>query len=215
VSTEGTPPRELETTLAAVPGAFDAALDGARLLVTSPVPRDRAYFTLVTEHRRVAGGSIALASDGRGGATGHAELLRLPAEPLWAVVASTPDLSSAARVGFPIGKHAEPARTLDVPEKLLLDGLPRALSRESARRKRARFAAMAVCALGLLLGVLLLAARARGSSRALARHFEQSGLDAAERRALTSGRPLWLWTALGIVALGFAVLLIFALVLNR
>ncbi len=212
VSIEGAPPRDVERTLTVAPGAFHAVLDGARLIVTSPVPRERAYYTLVSERRRVSGGSVVLTADERGGATGYAELPRPPTEPLWAVVASTPDLLSAGRVGMPIGPHAEPALTLDVPEKLLLDGLPRALSRESARRKQARFTAVTICALGLLLAVLLLLGRARRSAEVLARHLEQSGLDAAERRALSAERPLWLWAALGAVALGFAALLIFALV---
>ncbi|HVJ15316.1 MAG TPA: hypothetical protein VM686_07745 [Polyangiaceae bacterium] len=215
VQPEGEAPREVKTTLTVVAGAFDAVLDGEQLIVTSPVPRERAYFTLVTAHRRVGGGSLALGSDGRGGASGRAQLPPLPAEPIWAVVASSPDLVSAARVGYPIGNQAEPARTLDVPERLLLDGLPRALSRESGRRKKVRLVAAAVCALSLLLGVLLLAWRSQRSAHALARHFEQSGLAAEERRALSSQPSLWLTTALAAVGLGFVALLIFALVLNR
>jgi hypothetical protein len=207
----GAAPREITTVLPVVPGAFDARLEGEALVVTSAVPRERAYFTLINEQRRVAGGSITLADDGRG----SVRLAALPAGPLWAVVGSSPELSSPARVGHPIAGQVEPARTLDVSEALLLDGLPLALSRESGRRKRARFVAAAVCALSLLLGTALLAARARRASLALSRHFAERGLDAGAQRALVPSRPLWLAIALGAVALGFAVLALFALLVEH
>jgi hypothetical protein len=197
--------------LPVAPAALDVAVDGPALRVRSAAPRDLAYFTLVTEDRRLFGGSVRLAPEPSGLFSGQSTLPALPDQPCWLVVGSTPDLATAARVGYPISAQPEPAQTFDVPEHLLLDGLPVALSRESARRKQARLVAAVACMLSLLLTALLLFMKVRGARRELDEHFARGGFSGEIEQRLVPARPLWLVAALAALSLGFVLLLVFAL----
>ena len=55
--------------LAVVPGALRVTRSGDELLVEAPVPRDLAYFALVTPTQRLHGGRVTLKPDGRGGSS--------------------------------------------------------------------------------------------------------------------------------------------------
>jgi hypothetical protein len=207
---DGTP---LQTSVAlpVVPGAIDARRVGEKLLVSSPVPRERAYVTLVTERYRLLGASLDLAPNADGGGSAEFALPPLPDEPVWAVTSSAIDLESPARVGWPIDRRSKEVRTtFDVPEQLRVDGLPLAQRRELARQKRVRWAVVALCAVALLLEVLLLARHSSRAQAELARHFAKSGLS-SEHLAPARTRSGVSIVAVLIVALAFGLLAVFAL----
>ena len=60
-------------------------------------------------------------------------------QPAWLVLSSDVDQNSAATIGWPLDVGPEPAQTFDVPDFLLLDGLPAAFQREQERRSRVRW----------------------------------------------------------------------------
>lgn len=196
--------------LPVVPGALDARRSGGRLVVTSPVPRERAYVTLVTERYRLLGAELTLVPDAAGGASAELLLGALPNEPVWAVVSSAVDLESPARVGWPITAQVSEAKmTFDVPEMLLADGLPAAERRELARKRRVRFAVAGFCAIALLFELGLLARYSAAAQAKLERHFAERGLSSPELTP-APGRRGALWVALLLVALAFALLALFA-----
>jgi hypothetical protein len=150
--------------LPVVPGALRAALDGAELVVSSPIARDEAFVSIVTESERLAGAVVALTADDAG-ASGRLALqpslvARLGGEPAWAVVSSEYDKRSPAVVGWPLAPHgrspSEPVLTFDVADRLLVDGLPGALATEQRERlARRRTALGLLVALGIAMTALL------------------------------------------------------------
>lgn len=218
LSTRTIPRAELDVSLAVVPGALIAELAGSALVVRSPVPRERAYFAVVTERERLAGGSVALSPDAAGGARGELRDLLLPeTAPLWAVVSSEPDLRSGALVGWPlrVAPGGEPPKTFDVPDVLLLDTMNEAIGRELGRTRRVRLLAalIAVCALAGTAAAVT--ARARRARSELAAHLSGAGADdeATRRVAATGGASAWLVVAAVLsVALAALLVALFALV---
>jgi hypothetical protein len=193
--------------LPVVPGALRAALDGAELLVSSPIGRDEAFVSIVTETQRLAGAIVQLTPDD-GGASGRLALeptllTRLSEQPTWAVVSSEYDKRSPAVVGWPLARTKrapfEPALTFDVADRMLYDGLPAALARERQQRTaRRRIALVLLVALGVAMSGLL-------------------GYELRRRRAASAGAPPialdprgWLiGAAIASVVLGVAALALF------
>jgi hypothetical protein len=193
--------------LAVVPGALRARRDGTELVIESPVPRDVAYFALVTEKERLLGGRAVLQANARGEKTARVPLPELPPEPVYAVVSSERDLRSPASVGWPLSVSAngEPERTFDAVEALLLDGRPRAMLREAQRRSRVRWVVAAFSAAALTIELLLLVAFTKRSDRSLDAHLEGAGMDAEAALRLAPKRSPAVIVALIAVALGFLV----------
>ncbi|HEY0464002.1 MAG TPA: hypothetical protein VGC79_07330, partial [Polyangiaceae bacterium] len=152
----------VETPIPVVLGGFQALAAGDGLRVESAVPRSEAFFSLVSDRQRLAGGVVTLQPNGRGGSLG---IVQLPAwqPPAWLVVSSEVDQNSAAAIGWPLDAGPEPAQTFDVPDVLLLDGLPAAFSREQARRSRVRWLTAAFIGLAFALSVVLLVLRVRAA----------------------------------------------------
>ncbi len=150
--------------LPVVPGALRAALDGAELIVSSPIARDQAFVSIVTESERLAGAVVELTPDDVG-ASGRLALepslvALFDDERAWAVVSSEYDKRSPAVVGWPLAFAArdpsEPVLTFDVADRLLVDGLPGALAAEQRERLARRRAALGlVVALGIAMAALL------------------------------------------------------------
>jgi hypothetical protein len=193
--------------LPVVPGAMRASKDRDALLIEAPVPRDVAYFAIVTQNERLFGGRAPLVPtpDGRSSA-------RVPLPPLgsgqhFAVVSSERDLRSSAAVGWPLepALDGEPERTFDAVEALLLDGRPRAMLREARRRARVRWVVGAFSAAALTIELLLLVAFTRRSDRALDAHLEGAGIDSDEASRLAPKRSPAVIIALLAVTLGFLV----------
>jgi hypothetical protein len=199
--------------LPVVPGALRASVEQGELRVEAPVPRDIAYFALVTPNERLFGGRLLLRPDGRGGSSARFALPALVPSPTHAVVSSERDLRSPAAVGWPLvpSAGADPATTFDAVDALLLDGRPRAALRERARRSRVRWTTGAFCALALLVEVILLARLTRTSDRRLDRHLEREGIEAPDAARLAPRRSPTLLLALALVALGFFVMAIVAI----
>jgi hypothetical protein len=188
-----------------VPGAMLAKLKGNELHVTSPVERDAAYVTLVTEQRRIGGARVPLTPDGIGGATGKWQLPALPKERTWALVASDRGSGSDAVVGWPLfGAEDAPLETLEARDVLLADGFPQARQREQARRRRIHGFALAFALLGASFSVLAVMLGVRRRGRELDAHLStQLGAEGAAR--LLPGqrwRPL---LAIALIVLGFVV----------
>jgi hypothetical protein len=211
--------REQQTAfgLAVVPGALRVTRSGNELLVEAPVPRDVAYFALVTPNQRLQGGRLSLKPDGRGGSSARLPLPALGVLPTHAVVASERDLRSTAAVGWPLEvlPGGEPARSFDAVEALLLDGGPRAVARERARRSRVRWTTGAFVAVASLIEIALLLSLTRRGDRALDAHLERSGLPAAEAERLAPRRSPMILLAMLAVAVGFLVVSVVAILRMR
>jgi hypothetical protein len=203
--------------LAVVPGALRVTRSGGELLIEAPVPRDLAYFALVTPNERLLGGRLLLKPDARGGSSAQLPLPALGVTPTHAVVASERDLRSTAAVGWPLElvPGGEPARSFDAVEALLLDGGPRAVLRERARRHRVRWIVAAFVAAASLVEIALLLALTRRGDRALDAHLERSGLAAADAERLAPRRSPAILLALLAVAVGFLVVTLVAILRMR
>jgi hypothetical protein len=201
----------IESGLPVVPGGFHALRTPSGVRVESAVPRREAYFSLVTAAERVSGGVLELQPDARGGAFALSELPSF-AHPAWLVVSSELDQNSAAAIGWPLDSSAEPGRTFDVPDALLLDGLPAAFAREQARRSRVRWLTAAFIALAFALSVVLLVFRVRAAEHDIARHLaENVDLEIARRVAPQRGLAL----LVGLLALGLGFVLLALIVLAK
>jgi hypothetical protein len=208
VRAPGAPPDELDVSLAVVPGALYAELQGRDLVVRSPVVRDRAYVAVVSDHERITGAVVPLDPDGMG-ASGVVRDLSLPDDvPLWAVVSSEPDLRSASLVGWPIryakSPGSEPPRTFDVPDALVVDTVSQALAREAERERRVRLLAALIAAVALLASAAAVASRSSRARARLATHLTNAGADpeATTRVAATGAATAW-----GVVAAVLSVAL--------
>jgi hypothetical protein len=189
-----------------VPGGLHGIATAMGIRVESAIPRTQAFFSVVTNRARIAGGTLALTPDGRGGSFADAALhLSTPLPvPSWLVVSTEVDENSAAAIGWPLQVGAEPAQTFDVPEVLLLDGIPAAFAREQERRSRVRWLTALFIALAFLLSVALLVLRVRAADRDIARHLK-TDLE-SETAARVAPRALWpLIVALLAMGLGFVV----------
>jgi len=203
----------LDTPLPLVLGGFQAQVEGDQLRIESAVPRAEAFFSLVSERRRLAGGVIALTPNGRGGSVGTVRL-SVAEHPAWLVASSEVDQNSAAAIGWPLDSGSEPAQTFDVPDVLLLDGLPAAFARESLRRSRVRWLTAAFIAVAFALSVVLLVLRVRAADRDISEHLRQ-GLEQELAERIAPRRLLPLLIAVLAILLGFVALGLVALARSR
>ncbi|HEY1534949.1 MAG TPA: hypothetical protein VGF76_13070 [Polyangiaceae bacterium] len=189
-----------------VPGGLHGIATATGIRVASATPRTQAFFSVVTDRARIAGGTLSLKPDGQGGSFADAALhlpVPLPV-PSWLVVSTEVDENSAAAIGWPLQASVEPAQTFDVPDVLLLDGVPAAFEREQARLSRVRWLTAAFIASAFLLSVALLVLRVRAADRDIARHL-RTDLE-SETAARIAPRTLWpLVVALLAIGLGFVV----------
>lgn len=200
-----------------VPGALRAVRQGRELVIESPVPRDVAYFALVTEDARLGGGLVKLSPDALHGASARVPLPELPNAPVYAVVASERDLRSAAAVGWPLAVDpaGPPARSFDAVDALLADGRPRAMARETARRTRVRWVTVLLCALALVAEIALLVRLTRVRERALVSSLERFGLDEESLERVAPPRSRYFGVALVTLAIGFLVVALVAVLRLR
>jgi hypothetical protein len=202
-----------ETPVPVVAGAFQARAVGDEWRVEIAVPRSEAFYSLVSQRARLEGGVIALVPDGRGGSFGT---LRLSprTEPAWLVVSSEVDQNSAAAIGWPLDSGPEPALTFDVPDQLLLDGLPSASAREQARRSRVRWLTAVFVGLSFAISVVLLVLRVRAADRDISLHLTQE-LEQGLAARIAPRRVLPLVVAVLAILLGFCALGLIVLARTR
>jgi hypothetical protein len=197
-----------------VVGALRASVEDRELRVESAVERDVAYFALITETERLAGGRVALSPNLRGGSVGTVPLPALPDGPLWAVVSSEPELQTLSTVGWPLRVPTGPldagaARARAVPDHLLLDGTHLGFAMDSARRSRARWLAIGFTLAALFLGGTLLVREGRRAARELDEHLRRAGAEARDQ--LAPSRWIGAVIAIACLAMGFAVILLVAM----
>ena len=193
--------------LPVVPGALQAGLEGAELVVSSPIAREQAFVSLVSEQARLGGAVVPLAPDDSGGATGRVALAPsllalLGSTRSWAVASSEYDKRSPAVVGWPLQREAlEPTFTFDVGDRLLLDGMASLLESERQTRfERRRIAAALLGVVGIALcGSLAYEVRRRRSSRP------------APAELVLEPRGWLTVAAIACVALGVGALVVFGL----
>jgi hypothetical protein len=194
----------IESGVAVVPGGFHVRRTENGAQVEIAVPRVQAYYSQVTESERVSGGAFLLHPDGQGGSVADLRLAA-PSAASWLVVSSDVDEASSATIGWPLTSGGEPARTFDVPDAPLLDGLPEAFAEEQLRRSRVRWLTALFIALSLVLSFVLLVLRVRATDRDLTRHLRQN-LEAETVPRVAPERFLPLLVALLAIGLGFALL---------
>ncbi len=201
---EGGDTGHMDSGVPVVPGGLHVVMSAGKVRIESSTPRTEAYFSLVGEGRRVTGGALRLIEDGRGGSYAMADLPELP-HPSWLVVSSEVDLNSAAAIGWPLDVADEPAPTFDVPDALLLDGLPAAFQREQDRRARVRWLTASFIALAFGLSVALLVVRVRAADRLIDQHL-RGDLDRQTARRVAPRGVLPLLVGLLALGLGFIAL---------
>ncbi|MBN2197375.1 MAG: hypothetical protein JW751_31525 [Polyangiaceae bacterium] len=209
-------------TLPVVGGALHAtSIAAGAIEVVSPIPRDAAYYALIDERGRLAGGRVPLAVDPQGTASGRVTLVN-PPPTAWLVVSSEPDLASPGAVGWPLadptaawlaGTIDDAPRSVTIPETLLLDGVRPAVELEAARQAQVRRLTALFVAMALALVVLLLVLRVERAAAKLDAHLRRAaGVAVAAELVPTSGRSLIaVGAAVLAVALGFLVLLLLSL----
>jgi hypothetical protein len=194
---------ELSFSVPVVPGAILIERRGNALQVRSPIEREEAFVSLVSEQGRWSGARVPLVAFGDGTAQGALELPALPGDgPYWAVAKSDPAAPSSVTVGWPLFAGDEPAQTFDVGDRLLLDTEPAALARERDRRRSVRRLALAVGLLGALtsaLSVVIATHRGRRAARAYL-SAELGAEGGAELLPAQSARSL---LSITLIVLGF------------
>ena len=203
----------IETPISVVAGGLQALAIGDELSVESAVPQSEVFFALVSDRQRLGGGVIALTPNGRGGSVGSARITHAES-PTWVFVSSEVDLNSAAAIGWPLDSGPEPAQTFDVPDKLLLDGLPAAFAHEQQRRSRVRWLTALFIGLAFALSVALLVLRVKAADRDLTRHLRED-LDADLAARIAPRRLLPLLVAVLTILLGFAAIGLIVLARGR
>jgi hypothetical protein len=193
--------------LPVVAGALHGEVQDGRLVIRAPVAKDAAWFALVSERERIAGGRVGLTASAGGMASGSVDLraLGLPTPPrddLWLVLSSDPDGRSPSTVGYPWGKQAT---TFDAVEALLLDGSRFGEEREEARRRRVRWVVGGYSLAAFALTLFLFVTRVK---RANSQLFEQLAGGEASTAVPSSRSLTW-----GLVVAGLCLLLGFLVVL--
>lgn len=195
---------ELTASIPVIPGALFAERRKERVWIASPVEREEAFVTFVSERGRWSSVRLPLQRNGRGGSEASLPMPKeLPAES-WAVVSST-RVPTAARVGWPLFDSDEPLVTLDAADVLLLDGFPAARARERQRQRRVMVWALAAGLAGAVVTVLSLLWSARRQRRWLDAHLSRQ---LGQTEAAQVAPPARLRTLLvtGSILLGFLLI---------
>ena len=195
----------LAATVPIAPGALMVRGTADGLRVSSPVPRDVAYLTLLNESGRLRGLRVPLKATPEGAESDLIPMDGVDAAPLWARAASEPFATGTSAVGWPLFEASDaPAKTLDVRDLLLLDSSAAAANIERARRRRVLGWALVVGLCGALMSIMSVLLRARQSGRLLEAHLDEAlGSGASARLApRAGGRSLG---GVVLIALGFLV----------
>jgi hypothetical protein len=206
-------------TLPVVGGALDARIRDGQLRVASPIPRDRAYFAVISDRARWASGSVTLTPDPYGGSVGSSPVGKLPPlDLLWVVVSSEPDLASPGAIGWAVSAEAVTAElgvptALSVPDLLLLDGVAPRQAEARIRERRIRWTTAWLVLGALALVGLSVLMRVHEANRTWQSALERMEVEDGSRARLTRAHyGLGVALALVVIALGFLLLALFALV---
>ncbi|MBN1606707.1 MAG: hypothetical protein JW940_08735, partial [Polyangiaceae bacterium] len=205
--------------LPVVAGALDAERRGRELTVGSSIPREGAFFSIISDRGRWGGGALPLEPVPAGASVSiPVPAIALGESRLWAVVAADPHLASSGALGWPIG--SEPSALTDTPplamtvaDQLLLDGRPLVRAREGARQRKARVLAGLFAAVAMALMAVLTLTQTTGARHKLEQHLAEAGQNADEVRRVTGTRH-WIGIsvlAVFLIALGYAIVALVAM----
>lgn len=163
--------------LPVVPGAFGVEFEGPRARILSPVPRAEAFFTLLSEGRRVASGRVPLRERADGVAEGTLDLstfARSAGEGLFLVLGTDADGRSPSTVGYPLVPYGA---TLDAVDDRIVDGRERALATERRRSGRVRLGLLLYVAFVFVTTIVLFVRFVRREAKRVRESLERSGVD--------------------------------------
>lgn len=170
-----------ESILPIVPGAFgleeasdQSGADERRFTIRSPVPRDYAWYTIVSEQGRGPGGFVPLSAGDDGISVGHISLPRSQLEGSFLVLASDADGRSTSAVGYPLSGQR---RTFDVGDAYLLDGAGRAHLKSQRRVAKMRIALGLYAFFSILLTTILFYRGIRDEQRDMEDKLHRAGVD--------------------------------------
>jgi hypothetical protein len=199
-------PRTRSVTLPVVPGSLTAQPEADHLIISSPVPRTRVYYSVVTEDARLGGGEIVLGPRPDGTATGRLARGVLPVgTDRYLVLSSTADGQAPALVGLPLDGQSH---TFGAREVLLLDGRAHALRAAERTHARARWVLACYAGFGALLSLVLFVWHIRRANERLRIRLEEVGAPAHTRDA----SPLSLASAVLSLIFAFGLALTWILV---
>jgi hypothetical protein len=183
--------------------------------VVSPVPRDRAYASVLTPEGRALGAIVTLSPDNKGFSRGT---LTLPPDvrdrAVGVTLAGDPQERGSGTVTWPTSGTLSVERAPHI--ELVQDGLPLAERLEKARARTARLVSVAVAVVAALFEAVLLVLYSRESQEKLAAHLAEASEDAEERAAAArmtaapASRAFTLVVTVGLVVLGFGAVAAFA-----
>lgn len=196
--------RTLLGSLPVVPGAFGLAVEGDVARILSPLPRTEAYYTFLTERRRLASGRVSLISRPDGTSVGTLPLPTAlpPSEAPFLVLASDADGRSPSTVGYALSPYRA---TLDAVDERVLDGSSAARAREKRRLARVRSALLAYGAFVFLTTVFLFLRLLRREGRLARDLLTSSGLRA---EVVSPGGPVL--AAAFVLVVGMSAALVWA-----
>ncbi|NRA32432.1 MAG: Ig-like domain-containing protein [Polyangiaceae bacterium] len=188
-------------------GAIHVERTGNKLTIRSPVPRERAFLSLLSLQQREFGAVVRLRADDAGGAVGSVSLPSVSG-PLWAAVSSEADSQSMGFVAWPLhsSEPLEAPFNWDLRDHLLLNGASAARDESVRRRFRAKALAGGFSLVAGLLGWVLFLFGAKRAESRLREHMERSSLesDSATRTAPVQSLGFWGWLAMFLCfGLGF------------
>jgi len=169
-------------TLPIAPGSLTARADGDDLIISSPVPRQRAYYSVVTRAGRLGGGVVFLGPRADGTAAGRLARGALPTgRDRYLVLSSSADGQAPSLVGLPLDGQGD---AFAPRELLLLDGRQVALRQSQARNARLRWALASYGGLGAILSLALFAWHIRRANERLGEDLARVGVPLARQRSL-------------------------------
>jgi len=199
-------PVSRSVTLPIRPGSLAAHVDGDHIVVESPVPRSRIYYSVVSPAGRLSGGMVVLGPRADGTAAGRLARGDLPpGSNRYLVLSSSADGRAPARVGLPLdGQHD----TFDTQDLLLLDGRHGASRVAGARHARLRLLLFAYAGLGGSLCLALFVWHIRRANERLRVELAEVGAPAKAR----DQSPFGLVSALFCLLFAFGLALTWILV---
>lgn len=172
-----------EQALPVIPGALWFERAGGKIRIVSPIPRDEAWFTYVTERERLLGGRVPLVTGEDGTSSGTFDVPVAAEQAEFLVLSPSPEGRSSGTVGYPLRGQRE---TFDAVDGYLLDGGPSAKTAFVRRAERARSWMIGYAAVSFLLTLFLFVMGVRRTQAKLERDLERVGAEpgAYDRSAL-------------------------------
>lgn len=164
----------LDQVLPLVPGSLGMKRrDDGGIDIFSPVPREDAWFTFVTQNERLPGGRVEFTPQADGGGRATIDSDQVPSgDGRYLVLAGSADGRSTSTVGFPLDAQGE---SFDVVDAYLLDGAPQVRALRHRRARKVTWALGGYIALSGLITLFLFVTRVRRADASLKMNLERVG----------------------------------------